>query len=156
MRQKAQTEGNLKSTPEQTVIVQQNPEIIVIEAANPEVVYVPVYNLMVVYGTWWYPSYPRLLLSAQLTTHQRHLLLLPELPSVPLGVMLGEIAIGMAGMSMLILTATPILTVYLLLNMPINIIGMVSQAKVNLSMIPLIVKVFLIEIRALHKNIIGY
>ncbi len=58
LRQKAQEQGNLKTTPEQTVIVEQNPQVIIIEAANPEVVYVPVYNPTVVYGTWWYPSYP--------------------------------------------------------------------------------------------------
>jgi uncharacterized membrane protein YgcG len=59
MRQKAQDSGNLKSTPQQTV-VQQGPTI-VIQPADPEVVYVPAYNPWVVYGypvapwPYWYP-----------------------------------------------------------------------------------------------------
>jgi hypothetical protein len=56
LRAKAQAAGNLKTTKEQTVIVEQ--KIIKIEAANPQVVYVPVYNPTVVYGPWWYPAYP--------------------------------------------------------------------------------------------------
>jgi uncharacterized membrane protein YgcG len=60
MRQKAQDSGNLKSTPQQTV-VQQGPTI-VIQPADPEVVYVPAYNPWVVYGypvapwPYWYPT----------------------------------------------------------------------------------------------------
>ena len=61
LRAKAQAEGNLKTTQEQTVIVEQ-PEaqttVIKIEPANPEVVYVPTYNPTVVYGAWPYPTYP--------------------------------------------------------------------------------------------------
>mgnify|MGYP001451701735 CR=1 FL=1 len=56
LRAKAQAAGNLKTTKEQTVIVEQ--KIIKIEAASPQVVYVPVYNPTVVYGPWWYPAYP--------------------------------------------------------------------------------------------------
>jgi len=56
LRDKADAEGNLKSTKEQTVIIEE--ETIIIESTDPEVVYVPVYNPTVVYGTWWYPSYP--------------------------------------------------------------------------------------------------
>jgi uncharacterized membrane protein YgcG len=61
MRQKAETAGNLKSTPQQTVTA-QGPTI-VIQPAQPDVVYVPAYNPWVVYGApivaWpgWYP-YP--------------------------------------------------------------------------------------------------
>ena len=50
LRAKAQAAGNLKSTPQVTV-VQQSPQVIVIQPANPQVVYVPVYNPTVIYGT---------------------------------------------------------------------------------------------------------
>ena len=50
LRAKAQAAGNLKSTPQVTV-VQQSPQVIVIQPANPQVVYVPVYNPAVIYGT---------------------------------------------------------------------------------------------------------
>jgi len=56
LRAKAEKEGNLKSTKEQTVKVEK--EYIIIESANPQVIYVPTYNPVVVYGTWWYPAYP--------------------------------------------------------------------------------------------------
>lgn len=61
LRAQAQKAGNLKSTDQQKVIVQQAaPEttVIQIEPTNPEVVYVPSYNPTVVYGSWAYPSYP--------------------------------------------------------------------------------------------------
>ena len=77
LRAKAQAEGNLKTTPEQTVIVEQQPAnveqkvvvqqqpaaapqttVIKIEPTNPQVVYVPTYNPTVVYGAWPYPAYP--------------------------------------------------------------------------------------------------
>ena len=58
LRQKAQESGNLKTTKEQKVIVQQETKVIVIESASPEVVYVPTYNPTVVYGVWAYPAYP--------------------------------------------------------------------------------------------------
>jgi hypothetical protein len=56
LRAKARDQGNLKTTKEQKVIVQD--QVIVIEPATPTVVYVPSYNPTVVYGSWWYPSYP--------------------------------------------------------------------------------------------------
>ena len=56
LRRRANEQGNLKSTEEQKVIVEQ--EIIRIEPADPQVVYVPVYDPLYVYGPWWYPSYP--------------------------------------------------------------------------------------------------
>src|SRR3990170_4094518 len=56
LRAKAQAEGNLKTTEQQKVIVEQ--KYIVIEPANPQVIYVPTYNPAVVYGPWWYPAYP--------------------------------------------------------------------------------------------------
>ena len=49
LRAKAQAAGNLKSTPQITV-VQQAPQEIVIQPANPQVVYVPQYNPAVIYG----------------------------------------------------------------------------------------------------------
>ncbi len=56
LRAKARDQGNLQTTKEQKVIVQD--QTIVIEPANPTVVYVPTYNPTVVYGSWWYPAYP--------------------------------------------------------------------------------------------------
>jgi len=58
LRQKAQESGNLKTTKEQKVIVEEKTKVIVIQPANPEVVYVPAYNPTVVYGVWAYPAYP--------------------------------------------------------------------------------------------------
>jgi hypothetical protein len=49
LRAKAQAAGNLKSSPQLTV-VQQSPQVIVIQPTNPQVVYVPTYNPAVVYG----------------------------------------------------------------------------------------------------------
>ena len=56
LRAKAQAAGNLKTTKEQTVIVEQT--VIKIEPATPQVIYVPTYNRTVVYGAWPYPAYP--------------------------------------------------------------------------------------------------
>jgi hypothetical protein len=56
LRAKAQASGNLQTTKEQTIIVEE--KIIKIEPANPQVVYVPTYNPTVVYGGWPYPAYP--------------------------------------------------------------------------------------------------
>jgi hypothetical protein len=56
LRAKAQAQGNLESTREQTVVVQD--KAIIIEPANPQVIYVPAYNPVVVYGPWPYPAYP--------------------------------------------------------------------------------------------------
>ena len=56
LRGKAQAAGNLKTTKEQKVVVEQ--ETIVIKQADPQVVYVPTYNPTVVYGTWPYPAAP--------------------------------------------------------------------------------------------------
>ncbi len=62
LRAKAQAQGNLKTTSEQQVIVEQVPDtatkVIVIQQVNPQVIYVPVYSPTVVYGPWWYPAYP--------------------------------------------------------------------------------------------------
>ena len=58
LRQKAQESGNLKTTKEQKVIVEEQTKVIVIQPASPEVVYVPTYNPTVVYGVWPYPAYP--------------------------------------------------------------------------------------------------
>jgi len=71
LRAKAQAQGNLKTTKEQTVIVEQpaaqttvveqpaaQTTVIKIEPTNPQVVYVPTYNPTVVYGAWPYPTYP--------------------------------------------------------------------------------------------------
>ncbi len=59
LRAKAQEAGNLKTTPEQKIVVEKTDQaqVIVIEAANPQVVYIPTYNPVVVYGAWPYPTY---------------------------------------------------------------------------------------------------
>ncbi|MFO7600953.1 MAG: DUF3300 domain-containing protein [Candidatus Desulfacyla sp.] len=58
LREKAEAQGNLKSSEEQKVVVEKETKTIIIESANPQVVYVPTYSPTVVYGTWPYPSYP--------------------------------------------------------------------------------------------------
>jgi hypothetical protein len=50
LRAQAKAKGNLKSTPQVTV-VQQSPQVIVIQPTNPQIVYVPQYNPAVIYGT---------------------------------------------------------------------------------------------------------
>lgn len=56
LRRQAQAAGNLKTSAQQTVVVEQS--TIQIVPANPQVVYVPTYNPTVVYGVWPYPAYP--------------------------------------------------------------------------------------------------
>ncbi|HSV61272.1 MAG TPA: DUF3300 domain-containing protein [Variovorax sp.] len=56
LRARARDSGNLKTTEQQTVTVEQ--QAITIAPANPQTVYVPTYNPAVVYGTWPYPAYP--------------------------------------------------------------------------------------------------
>jgi Protein of unknown function (DUF3300) len=56
LRAKAQAAGNLQTTEQQKVIVEE--KVIKIESASPQVVYVPTYNPTVVYGAWPYPAYP--------------------------------------------------------------------------------------------------
>jgi hypothetical protein len=75
LRAKAQAEGTLQTTKEQTVVVQQQPAsvaqdvtveqaapaqttVIKIEPTDPQVVYVPTYNPTTAYGTWPYPAAP--------------------------------------------------------------------------------------------------
>ena len=66
LRSKAKDEGNLETTEQQTVTVEEpsstetatsTETIIIIEPANPQVVYVPYYNPTIVYGAWWWPRY---------------------------------------------------------------------------------------------------
>jgi len=60
LRLKAKDEGNLETTEQQTVTVQQpaaTETIIVIEPADPQIIYVPSYNPTVIYGRWWWPHY---------------------------------------------------------------------------------------------------
>ncbi|MEW6419298.1 MAG: DUF3300 domain-containing protein, partial [Nitrospirota bacterium] len=56
LRSKALEQGNLKTTKEQKVVVED--DVISIEPANPQVIYVPVYDPLYAYGPWWYPAYP--------------------------------------------------------------------------------------------------
>jgi hypothetical protein len=61
LRLKAEKSGNLKSTEQQKVIVEEaapQQTVVKIEPANPQVIYVPAYNPTVVYGVWGYPAYP--------------------------------------------------------------------------------------------------
>jgi hypothetical protein len=55
LRAKAYAEGNITTTPEQKVIVEER--IIRIETVSPDYMYVPVYDPYVIYGPWWYPAY---------------------------------------------------------------------------------------------------
>jgi hypothetical protein len=70
-RQRSQTSGNLKATPQQTVSNQNGS--IVIAPANPSLVYVPVYDPWAVYGAplaiypgFYYPPPPGVVLGAGL------------------------------------------------------------------------------------------
>ncbi len=56
LRQRAESSGNLKSTEQQKVIVEQT--VIKVVPSDPQVIYVPAYNPTVVYGVWGYPAYP--------------------------------------------------------------------------------------------------
>ncbi len=57
MRGKANDAGNLETTEQQVVTVQQD-KIIIIESPQPEIIYVPTYSPTVVYGpSWFYPRY---------------------------------------------------------------------------------------------------
>jgi hypothetical protein len=60
LRGKAQANGKLATTKQQTVTVTQeaDKQVIVIEPTSPETVYVPYYEPGVVYGAWPYPAYP--------------------------------------------------------------------------------------------------
>ncbi|MHC1729534.1 MAG: DUF3300 domain-containing protein [Syntrophobacteraceae bacterium] len=56
LRASARSHNNLKTTKEQTVIVEE--KIIRIEPADPQVIYIPSYDPVVVYGAWPSPAYP--------------------------------------------------------------------------------------------------
>jgi hypothetical protein len=60
LRAKAQANGKLETTKQQTVRVTQEvgQQVIQIEPTSPDVVYVPYYDPAVVYGDWPYPEYP--------------------------------------------------------------------------------------------------
>lgn len=60
LRSKAQAQGTLANTQQQTVntVTQEGTQVIVIQSASPEIVYVPQYSPTVVYGAWPYPAYP--------------------------------------------------------------------------------------------------
>jgi hypothetical protein len=61
LRTRAEQAGNLQSTEQQKVIVEQaapQQTVIKIEPATPQVIYVPAYNPTIVYGAWMYPGYP--------------------------------------------------------------------------------------------------
>lgn len=56
LRARARAAGNLASSPEQQVIVEDR--YIRIEPAAPEYIYIPAYDPYYVYGTWWLPLFP--------------------------------------------------------------------------------------------------
>jgi hypothetical protein len=60
LRARAEDNGKLATTKEQTVTVtkEADKEVIVIEPASPETIYLPYYEPAVVYGAWPYPDYP--------------------------------------------------------------------------------------------------
>ena len=60
LRAKAKDSGNLKTSEQQKVSVDQQAgqQVIIIEPASPQTIYVPAYNPTVVYGGWAYPTYP--------------------------------------------------------------------------------------------------
>ena len=55
LRARAQQAGNLQSTQQQQVVVQER--TIIIQPAQPEYLFVPVYNPTVIFGPWWAPAY---------------------------------------------------------------------------------------------------
>lgn len=59
LRRKAQEAGNLRTSEQQRIVVDNSDDttIIIIEPADPKIVYVPTYNPVVVYGSWWWPDY---------------------------------------------------------------------------------------------------
>jgi Protein of unknown function (DUF3300)/Chaperone of endosialidase len=59
LRTRAQGNGKLKSTKEQTVTVktEDDKQYVVIEPTSPDQIYVPYYEPAVVYGDWPYPDY---------------------------------------------------------------------------------------------------
>ena len=60
LRKKAKDEGNLETTEQQKVIVEEpssSETVVIVEPADPQVVYVPYYNPTIIYGTWWWPHY---------------------------------------------------------------------------------------------------
>jgi hypothetical protein len=60
LRRMAAASGNLKTTPQQTVVVQKeaDTQVIIIQPANPNEYYIPTYSSAVIYGTWPYAAYP--------------------------------------------------------------------------------------------------
>src|SRR5262245_15325986 len=60
LRAKAESAGNLKSGPQQTVTTQGSGDdrTIVIQPTNPDVIYAPSYNPNWAYGAWSSPEYP--------------------------------------------------------------------------------------------------
>jgi hypothetical protein len=108
LRAKAEQSGNLKTTTEQKVIVEE--KIIKIEPANPQVVYVPTYNPTVVYGAWPYPAYPPYSWypPGYVATAAFHSP--PASQSAPRGATPGAVVIGVVAMSTSILIATSIST----------------------------------------------
>jgi hypothetical protein len=56
LRERAQANGALASTPQQTVSTED--QEVMIEPTNPDVVYLPAYNPWCIYGAWPYPDYP--------------------------------------------------------------------------------------------------
>lgn len=60
LRRMAVASGNLKTTPQQIVVVQKqaDTQIIIIQPANPNQYYIPTYSSAYIYGAWPYAAYP--------------------------------------------------------------------------------------------------
>ena len=120
LRAKAQAAGNLQTTEQQKVIVEE--KVIKIEPASPQVVYVPTYNPTVVYGAWPYPAYPPIpLVSARVRVWPPCLPLGQALRSALPGDSRGAAPTGAAVMSTSTLTETPILIQTLIASRPSRI-----------------------------------
>jgi hypothetical protein len=83
LRWRAQAQGSLRTTSEQTVIVDPQSQEIIIEPAAPQIVYVPVYDPMIVYGPWWWPAY------RPYYYHPRGVVIRPGIVGFGLGVAVG-------------------------------------------------------------------
>ena len=149
LRHKAQESGNLKTTKEQVVKVEQ--EVIIIEPASPQVVYVPTYNPTVVYGAWAYPAYPPYPVYPPGYVAGRSLFLYwPELQSVLHGGTHGAIQTGTGAMWMSTSTGIPISTTTLIAASTRG----KARARVNGSMMPATGEELLTRTRELPRSTI--
>ena len=149
LRAKAQAAGNLKTTKEQTVIVEE--KIIKIEPASPQVIYVPTYNPTVVYGAWPYPAYPPYSYYPPGYVAGLRFGLPPASAWARHGVMRGAMPTGMAGMSISTIVGTPTSTTTSI-AVSTQTIGR-RAARASGSITPSTAKGFPIAIKGRRKNL---